>query len=235
MTKDTCTFLLAALNQISEKRNVQNSYTNDALLADTILQYAPNDVVPMKIAVAFNAFRDARRGANEATGPYVGPKPEALLSFTQRVMNKACWLARAQGIAQTKQDQEEEVRGTTGIDFAQDVAEERCESYVSRDRIPDVILSDFADMAAMHSVLGEECDYLGDIEPLVLFGQRVKVEKIDEETGAVYEDWVSAFETCSWTDALNQMDTIATNLRESNAEQSLIDKIRERMSDRNAA
>ena len=47
MTKDTCTFLLAALNQISEKKNVQNSYTNDALLADTILQYAPNDVVPM--------------------------------------------------------------------------------------------------------------------------------------------------------------------------------------------
>ena len=59
MTKDTCTFLLAALNQISEKRDVQNSYTNDALLADTILQYAPDDVVPMNIAVSFNAFSDA--------------------------------------------------------------------------------------------------------------------------------------------------------------------------------
>ncbi len=235
MTKDTCTFLLTALSQIAEKQNAQHVYTSDAMLADTILQYAPDDVVPMKVAVAFNAFRDARRGANEATGPYTGPKPEALLSFTQRLMNKACWLARAQGIAQTKQDQEEEVRGTTGIDFAQDVAEERCGAYISNDRIADVILSDFADMAAMHSVLCEECDYLEDIDPLVLFGQRVKVEKIDEATGTRYEEWVASFETCSWTDALNQMDTIATSLREANVEQTLLDRIRERMADRNAA
>ena len=235
MTKDTCTFLLAALSQIAEKVDAQHLPTKDALLADTILNHASDDVVPMKIAVAFHVFREARRGANEVTGEYLGPKPEALLSFTQRVMNKACWLARAQGIAQTMQDQEEEARGTTGIDFAQDSGEERGQTYVSRDRIEDVIVSDFADMAAMHSVLCDEMDYLGDIEPLVLFGQRTKIERIDEETGEVSDEWVSAFETCSWSDALNQMDSIVDGLRDDNTKESLMDRIRERMGERSAA
>ena len=153
MTKDTCTFLLAALNEMAEKKDAQHLPTKDALLADTVLNHASDDVVPMKIAVAFHGFREARRGANEITGEYLGPKPEALLSFTQRVMNKACWLARAQGIAQTIQDQEEE-RDTARL--AQDTGEERGQTYISRDRIEDIIISDFADMATMHSVLCDE-------------------------------------------------------------------------------
>ena len=69
----------------------------------------------------------------------------------------------------------------------------------------------------------------------MLFGQRTKIERIDEETGEVSDEWVSAFETCSWTDALNQMDSIVDGLRNDNTKESLMDRIRERMGEKSAA
>ena len=131
-------------------------------------------------------------------------KPEMFLSLCQFLMNQSCWAARRYIRAQQENAEQEAIRGITGIDFSQDVAEDLGVEVMDITGIVDVLDSDFTAMLRLHSILSTKMDYLQDIEDLHLYCER-------EQEGEVWRVTATAD---TFQDAQVIMDEVLTKMNE---------------------
>lgn len=130
-------------------------------------------------------------------------KPEHLLSFVQKVMNKCCWNARR--IVNSSLDED----FANGLDFSQPIAEQKANLESSSMKLVETTLDDdFRTMTELHSWLCGRMNYMQDLDPLFLFAQKEK----DEET----EEWVATHELLEWREVFNALEEIALTLAENN-------------------
>jgi len=99
-------------------------------------------------------------------------KPEAMLNFCQSLQNSVCWAARRFIRAQEQTAIEESLRGITGIDFSQDVADELNIEPVDTAELELQIMEDFDSLSRLHSVICKHMTYLNHIDPLYLFADK---------------------------------------------------------------
>jgi|SaaInlV_100m_DNA_5_1039725.scaffolds.fasta_scaffold24322_2 hypothetical protein len=162
------------LNSVVE--SMESRKTTDGTIAKYINKVADHDDVANRIAIARHQLATersrnmemAKLGAETAELPF---KPEVLLSFTQRVMNQACWAARRV----LRSGQAEDMG--TGIDFSQDVAEQAAGlESAARELVECTLMDDFQTLNNLHNFLQSKMSYLDNVEPLFLFAESVKVE-----------------------------------------------------------
>lgn len=131
-----------------------------------LIQQQDNECPAKRIAYT-HIFLDCRRTEDKKAGlEYAGIKPETLLSFTQNLMNKVCWMSRKMAISQTEEDRKDIVNG---IDFTQDLADEFNLDRFEAEHIKPLVDDDYATIMAVNSWLAKEMNYLNDIQPLYYY------------------------------------------------------------------
>lgn len=131
-------------------------------------------------------------------------KPEMFLSLCQYLLNQACWAARRYVRAQQENADQEKIRGITGIDFSQDVAEDLGIEPMDTTQIEEALDTDFMAMLRLHSVFSTKMDYLQDIEDLHLYADR-------EQEGEV---WRVVAVADTFQDAMAIMDEVLAKMNE---------------------
>jgi hypothetical protein len=111
-------------------------------------------------------------------------KPEMFLSLCQFLMNQACWSARRYIRADEQTKIGELIRGVTGVDFSQDVAEEAGIEPMDLTEIEITLDEDFMCMMRLHSYMATKMNYLSNIEDLYLFADREQEGEVWKLTGA---------------------------------------------------
>ena len=156
---DRTSFIDAAITEIS------GGSSRFAPLA-ALIQQQDNECPAKRIAYT-HIFLDCRRTEDKKAGlEYAGIKPETLLSFTQNLMNKVCWMSRKMAISQTEEDRKDIVNG---IDFTQDLADEFNLDRFEAEHIKPLVDDDYATIMAVNSWLAKEMNYLNDIQPLYYY------------------------------------------------------------------
>ena len=131
-------------------------------------------------------------------------KPEMFLSLCQFLMNQACWAARRYIRAEEQTQIEEKIRGVTGIDFSQDVAEEVGIEPMDLTEIEETLDEDFKAMLHLHSYMASTMNYLSNIEDLHLYADR-------EQEGEVWRVTATAD---TFEEARILMDGVVTKMRD---------------------
>jgi hypothetical protein len=131
-------------------------------------------------------------------------KPEMFLSLCQFLMNQACWAARRYIRAEEQTKIEEKVRGVTGIDFSQGVAEDIGIEPMDVTELEETLNTDFTAMLHLQSYLATTMNYLSDIEDLHMYADR-------EQEGEVWRVTATAD---TFEDARDIMDEVVVKMRE---------------------
>ena len=131
-------------------------------------------------------------------------KPEMFLSLCQFLMNQACWAARRYIRAEEQTQIEEKIRGITGIDFSQAVAEDVGIEPMDLTTIEEALDTDFTAMLHLQSYLAKTMSYLSDIEDLHLYADR-------EQEGEVWKVTATAD---TFEEARVIMDEVVSKMRD---------------------
>ena len=194
------TFLNKALEAVAEQENAA------ARTARAVLQISPLGSITREPALPFHfaetRFRlnDIRKETKAAGDNYTGVKPESLLNLCQAVMQKACWNARKQIIAQRLAEENDR---ENGIDYSQDTAEETG-VYTEIQNIPDIINEDYKTMTAVYGYLVDQMQYLDNVEPAIAM---LTIGGKNED-----DEWVTEAECYNWEDALEAMNAKSQQL-----------------------
>jgi|TARA_R110002051_G_scaffold21001_2_gene56366 hypothetical protein len=194
------TFLNKALEAVAEQTNAA------ARAARAVLQNSPLESIDRQPAIAFcfvetrNLLNDTRKETKANGDDYNGVKPESLLNLCQAVMQKACWNARKQLIAQRMSEEDDR---KNGIDYSQDTAE-ITGVYVDTKNIPDIITEDYSTMLTTYGYLAEKMAYLDDVEPTIAM---ITIGGKNEDG-----EWVNESECYNWEDALEAMNAKSQQL-----------------------
>jgi hypothetical protein len=214
------TFLLKALDAVA------SGSTKPATTARFVLNNSPIGSISHEPAFIYHileAFTIANINRMEAKSngeEYIDTKPESMLILLRRVMDKACWNARKQLIAQQIAEEGER---ENGIDYSQETAEETG-VYTESKNIPDIITEDYRTMIATHAILTERMSYLEDLDPSIpMFVQTQYCETAGE--------WLTVTECGNWDDSLETMNSIARELTTPKGiTQDLVDEVQKRLS-----
>jgi len=197
MTTKT-SFIDAAITEIS------GGTSSFAPLA-AIVQQQSNECPAKRIAYA-HIYLDCRRTEDKKAGlEYAGIKPEKLLSFTQVLMNKVCWMSRKMMVSQTEEDRKDIVNG---IDFTQDLADELNLDRFEAEHIKPLVDDDYATMMAVNSWLAREMNYLDDIQPLYYYQDMLKDE---------HGEWYVNATADNYDDAMGVIEGVIARLDEQSA------------------
>ena len=194
------TFLNKALEAVAEQENAA------ARTARAVLQISPLGSITREPAQPFHFAEtrlrliDIRKETKAAGDNYTGVKPESLLNLCQAVMQKACWNARKQIIAQRLAEENDR---ENGIDYSQDTAEETG-VYTEIQNIPDIINEDYKTMTAVYGYLVDQMQYLDIVEPAIAM---LTIGGKNED-----DEWVIEAECYNWEDALEAMNAKSQQL-----------------------
>mgnify|MGYP003320867956 CR=1 FL=1 len=194
------TFLNKALEAVAEQENAA------ARTARAVLQMSPLGSISREPALPFHfaetraILNDIRKETKAAGDNYTGVKPESLLNLCQAVMQKACWNARKQIIAQRVAEENDR---ENGIDYSQDTAEETG-VYTEIQNIPDIINEDYKTMTAVYGYLVDQMQYLDNVEPAIAM---LTIGGKNED-----DEWVIEAECYNWEDALEAMNAKSQQL-----------------------
>ena len=194
------TFLNKALEAVAEQTNAA------AKTARAVLENSPLDSMGREPAIAFcfvetrSILNDIRKETKAAGDNYTGVKPESLLNLCQAVMQKACWNARKQIIAQRVAEDNDR---QNGIDYSQETSEETG-VYVEVQNIPDIIIEDYNTMTTAYGYLVDQMAYLDNVEPAIAM---ITIGGKNEDG-----EWVNEAECYNWEDALEAMNAKSQQL-----------------------
>jgi len=140
-------------------------------------------------------------------------KPEMFLSLCQYLLNQACWGARRYIRADEQTQIEEAVRGVTGIDFSEDIADEVGIEPMDITLLEETLAEDYICMLRLHSYMSGKMNYLQNIEDLYLYANR-------EQEGEIWRitDTANTFD-----EAREIMDEVIVKMREREEKQLVED------------
>lgn len=132
-------------------------------------------------------------------------KPESILGFTQSLMNQTCWAARRYKIALEQAAAEEALRGITGIDFSQDVADDMGIDPIDTAELELALTEDYFALAGLYSKISTHMSYLNHIDDFYLFADK------RQEDGKQWriEDFAETFD-----EALDLMEKVRVRMDE---------------------
>ena len=207
-------FIDNALTEMSEGDN------RDAKIA-ALVQQQDHPAAANRVALTFTTLAKARKQARiDAvrqglnTTPQVELKPEHMLSFVQKLMNKVCWNARRLVLSQLDDD------AANGIDFSMDMADQlaNLESNTMK-AVTAQVNDDFSILNEVHSWFCSKCNYMTDLDPLYMFAQKEQVAPDTDELFAAAEVeapevWEFTHQLMDFNDIFPALGEIALQLQE---------------------
>jgi len=180
MNKFNVSLIDVALTAISEKRtsNAKGELNLSTQIAREVQRKQHPDAAN-RIWITFLDLREERvtlqredkeKGTRSAKRMTL--KPEHLISFVQNLMNRVCWEARSQILAEQRAQQDEILNGSTGIDFSQERLDDKgIDRAVGNavEAFSTAVDLDFVKLNNLHSSLLSQMDYLDDTESLYLY------------------------------------------------------------------
>ena len=194
------TFLNKALEAVAEQENAATRTARAVLQISPLGSITREPALPFHFAETRLRLNDIRKETKAAGDNYTGVKPESLLNLCQAVMQKACWNARKQIIAQRVAEENDR---ENGIDYSQDTAEETG-VYTEIQNIPDIINEDYKTMTAVYGYLVDQMQYLDNVEPAIAM---LTIGGKNED-----DEWVIEAECYNWEDALEAMNAKSQQL-----------------------
>lgn len=167
----------------------------------TMIQSQPHDEPANRIALTFIDLNTHRSEAKKSRNEYSGVKPERLLSFVQKVMNRVVRDSYYQNVTQSAEEEKEIVNG---IDFSSDIAEHLNVEQVDTAKIAELVTDDYHTLFALHSWLANKCSYLDSIEDFYFY---VDLYKDGDE-------WVRAGVADNYDEACNLVQLAAERREE---------------------
>lgn len=204
MTTSTPSFVDAAITNAS---NGKSSFAKATALVEKENQpHFANRIGSAwaKLVTERNQLRIVDKEDNGTRAKDIPIKPEMFLSLCQYLMNQACWQARRYLRAQQENADQETLRGVTGIDFSQDVAEDQGFQPMSTEEITASLDDDFQAMLRLHSFMASKMNYLSEIDDLYLYAER-------EQEG---ENWRITGSAMTFDEALPLMDEVLAKMNE---------------------
>lgn len=175
---------------------------NKPYIAQRILSYTDAPHITNAIAKLWHDLsqeRTAARVKEEETGvpTPVRVKPEAMLSYLQKLMNKVCWQARSLHLALENDDT------GNGIDFSQDTGE-RVGVYTEKHNIGPYVDEDFNYLTNVYNWMASKMAYLNDVDQLYYYASRVQ----NADTG----EWEVLYKSMSFDNAYTAMEEVIAEL-----------------------
>ena len=171
---------------------------NKPYIAKRILSYTDAPHITNAIAKLYHDLdkeRTAARIKEEETGvpTTVRVKPEAMLSYLQKLMNKVCSQARSLHVALEKED------SGNGIDFSQDTGE-RVGVYTEKHNIGPYVDDDFNALTNVYNWMACKMPYLNDVDQLYYYAARVQ----NPDT----EEWEVLYKSMSFDEAYSAIQDV---------------------------
>lgn len=197
----------ATLTRMSEKSNKDSYIARQAQAVDH-----PNPLV--RLGKTFTALQKHRKLENARAKETGSPaeiicKPEAIVSFTQKLANQCIWTAYAlkQKMAESD-DWDAQLGGGTGTDCYADACDEYGIEPISPEHLSDLVMEDFAEIEKFYSMLKSKTNYLPSHEDLFLYHDKQPDPENDDPNAA----WVTKRKADNLEEALYIVEQIIEEL-----------------------
>lgn len=158
----------ATLTRMAEKSNKDSYIARQAQTVDH-----PNPLV--RLGKTFTSLQKQRKLENARAKETGAPaeiicKPEAIVSFTQKLANQCIWTAYA--LKQKMNDSDDwdnQLGGGTGTDCYADACDEYGIDPILPEHLDQLVLDDFAQIQQFYSMLKAKTNYLPSHEDLYLY------------------------------------------------------------------
>ena len=201
----------ATLTRMAEKSN------KDSFIA-RLAQEQEHDHPLARLGMAFTKLRTIRSVENKRskeTGepPQIVCKPEAVVGFTQKLVNNCAWSAYALLGKLNQADDWDELSGNTGTDCYADACDDYGIDPTHPSGIEDILLADLMRVEMFYSKLKAKTSYLNSHDDLYLYHDKMPDPDREDEPDA---PWITKRTADTLAEALVIMEDIIAESDENN-------------------
>lgn len=208
----------ATLTRMSEKSNKDSYIARKAQRVDH-----PFPLV--RLGKTFTALQEHRKTANaraKETGvpAEITCKPEAIVSFTQKLANACIWTAYAlREKMKDADDWDNNLGGGTGTDCYADACDEYGIDPIAPDHLEELVLADFAEIEKFYSMLKRKTMYLPSHDDLHLYHDKMP----DPESDDPEAPWVTKRSAATLDEAFDILAQILEEMEANKTEKDNAD------------
>lgn len=208
----------ATLTRMAEKSNKDSYIARKAQGIDH-----PNPLV--RIGKTFTALQNHRKVENlraKETGvpAEIICKPEAIVSFTQKLANACIWTALAlKEKMNNADDWDNNLGGGTGTDCYADACDEYGIDPILPEHLEELVLADFAEIEKFYAMLRRKTMYLPSHDDLHLYHDKMP----DPESDDPDAPWVTKRKAATLDEALDIVAQILEEMEANKAEKDNAD------------
>lgn len=215
---DRTSLIDATLTRMAEKSNKDSYIARKAQGVDHA-----NPLV--RLGKTFTALQNHRKAENARAKDTGVPaeivcKPEAIVSFTQKLANACIWTAYTlKEKMNSADDWDNNLGGGTGTDCYADACDEYGIDPIMPEHLEELVLADFAEIEKFYSMLKRKTMYLPSHDDLHLYHDKMP----DPESDDPAAPWVTKRSAATLDEAFDILAQILEEMESMNAEKENAD------------